>query len=469
MAQAALPMPEQEKYRIAIADDSADVLVALRLLLKPAGFAVAEARSPGELLALVKREEFDVALIDLNYTRDTTSGGEGLDLLVELSRLDSLLPVIVMTAWGSIEVAVEAVRRGARDFVQKPWENASLVAILRAQAELCRALRANQRLQTRNELLETPLISDVIAQSAAMRPVLEMIHRVGPSTANVLITGEHGTGKEVVARALHAVSPRAVRPLICINAGSIPEALFESELFGHQRGSFTGATADRPGRFELADQGTLLLDEIGNLPLAQQAKLLRAVETGEFERLGNPRVRHADVRLISATNADLAEAVAAGAFREDLLFRVNTVHIHLPPLRERGEDILLLAHHFLERYAKKYGRVALVLDTSAVEALHAHRWPGNVRELQHVLERAVLLCRGDAINVADLGLATPAGHAGRTPGSAPALGSWNLEQNERELIRRALEACAGNVIEASRVLGLSRSSLYRRLQRFGLS
>jgi DNA-binding NtrC family response regulator len=457
------------RFRIAIADDSADVLVALRLLLKPAGFTVAEARSPGELLALVRREEYDVALIDLNYTRDTTSGGEGLDLLVELTRLDSLLPVIVMTAWGSIEVAVEAVRRGARDFVQKPWENASLVTILRTQAELCRALRANQRLQTRNELLESPLAANVIAQSAAMRPVLELIQRVGPSMANVLITGEHGTGKEVVARALHAISPRAARPMICVNAGSIPEALFESELFGHVRGAFTGAAADRPGRFELADQGTLLLDEIGNLPLAQQAKLLRAVESGEFERLGSPRVRQADVRLISATNSDLAAAVAAGAFREDLLFRLNTVHIHLPPLRERVDDILLLAHHFLEQHAVKYGRALPVFDASAVEALHAHRWPGNVRELQHVLERAVLLCRGDAIVAADLGLEAPSRLANHAPGATAGVATLNLEQNERELIRRALDSSAGNVVEAARLLGLSRSGLYRRLQRYGLS
>jgi DNA-binding NtrC family response regulator len=460
---------EQNRFRIAIADDSADVLVALRLLLKPAGFTVAEARSPGELLALVRREEYDVALIDLNYTRDTTSGGEGLDLLVELTRLDSLLPVIVMTAWGSIEVAVEAVRRGARDFVQKPWENASLVTILRTQAELCRALRANQRLQTRNELLESPLAANVIAQSAAMRPVLELIQRVGPSTANILITGEHGTGKEVVARALHAISPRAARPMICVNAGSIPEALFESELFGHVRGAFTGASADRPGRFELADQGTLLLDEIGNLPLAQQAKLLRAVESGEFERLGSPRVRQADVRLISATNSDLAAAVAAGAFREDLLFRLNTVHIHLPPLRARSDDILLLAHHFLEQHAVKYARPLPVFDASAVEALHAHRWPGNVRELQHVLERAVLLCRGDHISAADLGLEAPSRLTNHAPGATAGVATLNLEQNERELIRRALDSSAGNVIEAARLLGLSRSGLYRRLQRYGLS
>jgi DNA-binding NtrC family response regulator len=364
---------------------------------------------------------------------------------------------------------VEAVRRGARDFVQKPWENASLVTILRTQAELCRALRANQRLQTRNELLESPLAANVIAQSAAMRPVLELIQRVGPSTANILITGEHGTGKEVVARALHAISPRAARPMICVNAGSIPEALFESELFGHVRGAFTGASADRPGRFELADQGTLLLDEIGNLPLAQQAKLLRAVESGEFERLGSPRVRQADVRLISATNSDLAAAVAAGAFREDLLFRLNPVHIHLPPLRARSDDILLLAHHFLEQHAVKYARPLPVFDASAVEALHAHRWPGNVRELQHVLERAVLLCRGDHISAADLGLEAPSRLTNHAPGATAGVATLNLEQNERELIRRALDSSAGNVIEAARLLGLSRSGLYRRLQRYGLS
>ncbi len=457
-------MATEERFRIAIADDSPDVLIALKLLLKPAGFVVSEARSPRELLTLVGKDEFDVALIDLNYTRDTTSGGEGLDLLTELVRLDSLLPVVVMTGWGSIDIAVEAVRRGARDFVQKPWDNLSLVTILRTQAQLSRALRVNQRLERRNELLESPLPVNLIAQSAAMRPVLDLIRRIGPSTANVLITGEHGTGKEVAARALHALSPRASRPMICVNAGSIPEALFESELFGHVRGAFTGASADRPGRFELADQGTLFLDEIGNLPLSQQAKVLRALETGEFERLGSPKLRHANVRLISATNSDLGGAVAAGNFREDLLFRINTVRIHLPPLHERGEDVLLLAHHFLERYAAKYGRAISGFDASAVEAIQAHRWPGNVRELEHVLERGVLMAQGGQLTGADLGLVPES--AARAGAAAQA--TFNLEDNERELIRRALEACQNNVVEAARVLGLSRSGLYRRLQKFGM-
>jgi len=458
-------MSNEDRFRIAIADDSPDVLIALKLLLKPAGFMVSEARSPHEVLELVGKDEFDVALIDLNYTRDTTSGGEGLDLLTEMLRLDSLLPVVVMTGWGSIDIAVEAVRRGARDFVQKPWDNLSLVTILRTQAQLSRALRVNQRLERRNELLESPLPVNLIAQSAAMRPVLDMIRRIGPSTANVLITGEHGTGKEVAARALHALSPRAARPMICVNAGSIPESLFESELFGHVRGAFTGASADRPGRFELADQGTLFLDEIGNLPLSQQAKVLRALETGEFERLGSPKMRHADVRLISATNTDLNEAVAAGNFREDLLFRINTVHIHLPPLRDRGEDILLLAHHFLECYMAKYARGLSGFDASAVEAIQAHRWPGNVRELEHVVERGVLMAQGKQIAGTDLGLT--AGAAVRPGAAAPA--SFNLEDNERELIRRALDACQNNVVEAARVLGLSRSGLYRRLQKFGMA
>jgi len=325
-------------------------------------------------------------------------------------------------------------------------------------------LRVNQRLERRNELLESPLPVNLIAQSAAMRPVLDLIRRIGPSTANVLITGEHGTGKEVAARALHALSPRSSRPMICVNAGSIPEALFESELFGHVRGAFTGASADRPGRFELADQGTLFLDEIGNLPLSQQAKVLRALETGDFERLGSPRVRRADVRLISATNTDLNAAVAEGNFREDLLFRINTVRIHLPPLRDRGEDVFLLAHHFLERYASKYGREISGFDPSAVEAIQTHRWPGNVRELEHVVERAVLMAQGSQVSGDDLGLL----QAAAARAGAPAPQTFNLEDNERELIRRALDACNNNVLDAARRLGLSRSGLYRRLQKFGM-
>ena len=323
-------MSDSPAPRVLIADDTNDVLVALRLLLKPEGYQIATAQSVAEVLNLAKAREFDVALVDLNYTRDTTSGSEGLDLLSQLAAIDNTLPVVVMTAWGNIELAVEAMRRGVRDFVQKPWDNLRLLAILRNQVQLARAVRLNQRLRDENEVLVRADSANFIAQSNAMSPVVDLIERIGPSDANVLITGEHGSGKEVVARALHAVSPRSGRPMVCVNAGSIAETLFESELFGHVKGAYTGAAADRAGRFELADQGTLFLDEIANLPLNQQAKILRVLETGDFERLGSSRSRKVDVRLISATNADLQAEVAAGRFREDLLFRINTVHILRP-------------------------------------------------------------------------------------------------------------------------------------------
>ena len=318
--------------RVLIADDQPDVLEALRLLLKAEGFQLETASSPAGVLAAVEAREFDVALIDLNYARDTTSGEEGLNLLSRIQGIDPTLPVVVMTAWGSVEVAVEAMRRGARDFVQKPWDNARLLAIIRTQIELSQALRKGQRLEAENSLLRGEGMPKLIAESSAMQNVLQVISRVGPSDANVLILGENGTGKGVVARALHAVSSRASRPMVIVNSGGVSEGVFESELFGHVRGAFTDAKSDRVGRFELADQGTLFLDEIANVPMSQQAKLLRVIETGEFERLGSSRTRRVDTRIISATNANLAEEVTAGRFRQDLLFRLNTIEIRLPSL-----------------------------------------------------------------------------------------------------------------------------------------
>ena len=310
-----------------------------------------------------------------------------------------------MTAWGSVDVAVEAMRRGARDFVQKPWDNARLLAIVRTQVELSQALRRGQRLEAENPLLPggegQPTL---IAQSPAMQPVLQMIARVGPSDANVLITGENGTGKGLVARALHAVSPRAGRPMVTVNAGGVSEGVFESELFGHVKGAFTDAKADRVGRFELADGGTLFLDEIANVPLSQQNKLLRVLETGEFERLGSSRTRRVNVRLVSATNADLHEEVAAGRFRQDLLFRLNTIEIRLPALRERREDIPPLAAHFLQHHARHYRKKLTGFDQAAMQALLEHAWPGNVRELDHAIERAVLMAQGPIVRGSDLGL-----------------------------------------------------------------
>ena len=396
--------------RVLIADDQPDVLEALRLLLKAEGFQLETASSPAGVLAAVEAREFDVALIDLNYARDTTSGEEGLNLLSRSQGIDPTLPVVVMTAWGSVEVAVEAMRRGARDFIQKPWDNARLLSIIRTQIELSQALRKGQRLEAENSLLRGEGLPKLMAESQAMQAVLQVISRVGPSDANVLILGENGTGKGVVARALHAVSSRASRPMVIVNSGGVSEGVFESELFGHVRGAFTDAKADRVGRFELADQGTLFLDEIANVPMSQQAKLLRVIETGEFERLGSSRTRRVDTRIISATNANLTEEVAAGRFRQDLLFRLNTIEIQLPSLRDRREDLPLLAQHFLRQHAQRYRKRLTGFESAAMQILLEHPWPGNVRELDHAIERAVLMAPGSARQT---GRSRPARRAGR--------------------------------------------------------
>ncbi len=443
--------------RILIADDQRDVLEALRLLLKGEGYHIDTVESPAAALAALDRRDYDVVLIDLNYARDTTSGEEGLELLRQISAADESLPVVVMTAWGSVSVAVQAMRRGARDFVEKPWDNERLLAIIRTQVELARALRraSNLEAQTRADHADG---STLIADAPTMRPVLQIIERVGPSDANVLITGENGTGKSLVAQALHAVSPRAARPIVTINAGGVSEGVFESELFGHVKGAFTDAKLDRVGRFELAEGSSLFLDEIANVPLGQQQKLLRVLETGEFERLGSSKTRKADVRLISATNADLNAEVTSGRFRQDLLFRLNTIEIHIPPLRERREDIPRLAKHFLTTHAQRYRKSITGFDPSALQALVDHRWPGNVRELDHAVERAILMAQGNVIHATDLGLRT----AGAPLGS---LDEMSLEDVEAFLIRKAM-ARYGNVTHAAKALGLSRSALYRRLERY---
>ena len=453
-------MNDRPPIRILIADDQQDVLEALRLLLKSEGFSLETATSPAGALAAVKGRDFDVVLMDLNFQRDTTSGQEGLDLLSALQQIDPTLPVVVMTAWGTVDRAVEAMRRGARDFVEKPWDNARLLATLRTQAALAGALRRSERLESENLALRGDGGPDLIATSRVMQPVLRMMERVAAADAPVLISGEHGTGKDLVARRLHAASARASGPLVTVNVGGLSDGVFESELFGHVRGAYTDAKADRVGRFELAQGGTLFLDEIANIAPNQQAKLLRVLQTGEFERVGSSKTRQVDVRILSATNADLRAEVARGGFREDLLFRLNTVEIHLPPLRDRTEDIPLLARHFLERHARRYGKPVEGFETEALDALIRHTWPGNVRELDHVLERAVLLAGGPRLQEAELGLMEPLG------GAPARLEGMTLDDAERYLIQRALARTQGNVSEAARALGLSRSALYRRLQRF---
>jgi DNA-binding NtrC family response regulator len=445
--------------RVLVADDQRDVLEALRLALKGEGLQCETAASPAAVLSALDARDFDAILMDLNYTRDTTSGAEGLDLLARIRELDGDLPVIVMTAWGTVDLAVEAMRRGARDFVQKPWDNTRLLTTLRTQIALGRALKQGRRLEAENRLLRREAAPAMIAESPAMRPVLDVIARVGPSDANVLITGENGTGKGMVARALHDASPRAARPFVALNAGGISEGVVESELFGHVRGAFTDARADRVGRFELADGGTLFLDEIGNVPLSQQGKLLRVLETGEFERVGSSRTIRVDARVLSATNAELSAEVAAGRFRQDLLFRLNTIEIRIPPLRDRREDIPRLAQHFLEAHARRYRKTLAGFEGAALEAMLAHPWPGNVRELDHAVERAVLMSSGDRIRIGDLALKR---------GTEPArLEELSLEQVESLLVRKAMDRYGGNVSQAARALGLSRSALYRRLEKHG--
>src|SRR5450631_3712776 len=453
-----------ERPRILAADDQQHVLEALELLLRPQGYEVETARSPALVRDALATGSYDALLIDLNYTRDTTSGQEGLDLLSEIVALDSSIPVIVMTAWGNVELAVEAMRRGARDFIQKPWENERLITILRSQVELRRALQRAERLAAQNRLLQAEGRPEFIATAPAMNAVLEAITRVGPSDANVLITGEHGTGKEVVARTLHAISARAPRLMVAVNTGALSEGIFESELFGHVKGAFTDARSDRIGRFELADGGTIFLDEIGNVPLRQQAKLLRVLEAGEIERVGSSRSVRVNVRVVSATNIDLRTACASGQFREDLLFRLNTVEIHVPALRERREDIPALAGHFLSRYATRYRRPIQGFDAAALQALMQYSWPGNVRELEHTLERAILMCRTSEIQPADLGLNLRSQNQSMTQ----SLEDLSLEAVESILIRKALQRHQGNVSQAAEALGVSRGALYRRMEKYGL-
>jgi len=449
------------KSRLLVADDDRDVLEALRLLLKSEGYDVEVVTSPSGVAAAVGARDFDALLMDMNYTRDTTGGTEGLDLLTRLQQLDATLPVVVMTAWGSIEGAVEALHRGARDYIEKPFNNTRLLHVLRTQVELGRALRRSQRLESENLALRRDGAPQLIAESAVMQPILRLMERIGPSDANALITGEHGTGKEVVAAWLHAASPRAARTMVTVNLGGLSEGVFESELFGHTKGAFTDAKTDRVGRFELADGGTLFLDEIANLSMAQQAKLLRVLQEGEFERVGSSRSRRVDVRILAATNADVRAEVAAGRFREDLFFRLNTVEIHLPPLRERRDDIPPLASHFLKQFAARYRRPVTGFSPDGMRALLEYSWPGNVRELAHAIERATLLAEGDAVTAADLNF-----HAATD--AAPKLDEMSLEEVERALITKALARHEGNVSLAAQALGLSRSALYRRLQRHGL-
>jgi DNA-binding NtrC family response regulator len=451
---------------ILVADDQPAILQAMRMLLRGEGWKVITARNPAEALEAVRSEQLDVAFVDLNYARDTTSGREGIDLIGGIRALDAQLPVVVMTAWATVDLAVECMRTGANDFIQKPWDNARVIAIVHSQTEFRRARRKLTVLEEANRALRAHKAHELIWKDPAMRPVVEVMRKVAPADANVLITGENGTGKGVAARFIHSLSARANAPFVSINMGGLASGVAESELFGHVKGAFTDAKSDRAGRFEMADGGTLFMDEIGNLPMEQQQKLLRVLETGEFERVGSSRTIKVNVRIISATNADLAKEVSEGRFREDLLYRLNTIPVHLPPLRERKQDIPLLADHFLQRHLKRYGKELAGIVEPAMQAMCAYPWPGNVRELDHTMERAVLLAGGDTIKLGDLALSPAASSADAA--AAPSLDDMSLEDVEKYLIQRTLKRNGGNATRTAEDLGLSRSAFYRRLQRFGL-
>ncbi len=465
-AAAVTPAP-----RVLVADDQRDVLESLRFLLKSEGCEVETASSPRQVLEALEARDFDVALVDLNYARDTTSGQEGLDLLRDVRTLDDALPVVVMTAWSSVEVAVEAMRRGAGDFVEKPWDDNRLIAIVQTQTALGRALRRGQRLETAVEILRGEERPDLIAESAAMRPVLELIARVGPSDANILLTGENGTGKSLAARVLHGVSERQTKPLITVNIGGLSESIFESELFGHVKGAFTGAIRDKRGLFRRAEGGTLLLDEIAETSPAFQVGLLRVLQEKEVRPVGGNGSTKVNVRVLAATNRKLDEEVNKGKFRKDLFYRLHVIPLTIPPLRERKEDIPLLAAHFIKRLARTSPAGVKRLGPSTIEALQHYSWPGNVRELQNVLERAVITSMAEEIRAADLALSAMdfdrATNGERLLNLPP--GGTTLEAIEKEAILQALRSQGWVQKKAGALLGISPRVMTYKVKKYGIT
>ena len=447
---------------ILLADDDDDIRLALELLLVTNGYRVIHAANAQEIQSQADREMPNLVLLDMNFSRDTTSGQEGLDMLNKL--VVANIPVILMTAWGSIELAVAGLKQGAGDFIEKPWDKQRLLSSIEQQLSVS---RIKQEHQGYRQLLSSAPIDSTnkaaeqnkwICQSTVMQGIEQLAQQIAPTNANVLILGENGTGKSLLAERIHQLSGRHNDPLISVNMAAIPDTLFESELFGHQKGAFTDAKQHRIGRFQLAEKGSLFFDEIGSLALHLQPKLLRVLETGQYEILGSSQTQRADVRLISATNADLNQLVADKLFRQDLLYRLNTIVITMPSLRERVEDVLPLAEKFIEQFAKKYHKEKLTLSNDALAKLKAHSWPGNIRELSHVIERAVLLSTLNQITPQQLlldNIQDPQYQIQLQP----------LEQAERQLIEKALEFTSGNVNEASKILAISRNALYRRLEK----
>ena len=447
---------------ILIVDDNEDVLFALNLLLKPHFRKVKVSTTPDRIAQFMESDDPDVILLDMNFSRDASSGQEGMEVLHDILKRDAEAVVVMMTAYSDMSKAINAIKAGATDFVAKPWENEKLIATLTAAAKLRQARREKASLQKQMEGMAESSVPPIIGRSGAMMKVLDMVEVLAKTDANVLILGENGTGKDLVARALHGYSARAAHPLVTIDLGSIPETLFEGELFGYERGAFTDAHKPKAGRMEIASGGTLFLDEIGNLSLPLQSKLLSAIEKGTFTRLGSTREQRIDVRFICATNSNLHERVSEGTFRQDLLYRINTVEIHMPPLRERGDDVLLLADYFVDIYKRKYKKEIRSISNEAKAKLMRYVWPGNVRELQHAVERAVILSEHSTLGPQLFTL---------RPAPAPRKveqRTLNLEKLEREAIAEAVRVAEGNVNQAAELLGITRYALYRKIEKHGL-
>lgn len=455
--------------RILIVDDNEDLLKAARMFLKRHFGQIDLEKDPTLLPDLLKNESYDVILLDMNFTQDVNSGLEGFHWLDQILEIDPSSVVVLITAFGSVDMAVKAIKAGASDFVMKPWENEKLLATLLSAMKLKSSKTEIQQLKDQQAVLKADLdekFKDIIGQSPNMMQVFDTIDRVAETDANVLVLGENGTGKELIARSLHRNSNRADNPFVSVDLGAITESLFESELFGHVKGSFTDAKTDRPGRFEVANRGTLFLDEIGNLSLPLQAKLLTALQNKKITRVGSNRVIDVDIRLICATNMPLYDMVQKGEFRQDLLYRINTIELLLPSLKERGEDIPMLADHYLKQYTKKYNKDIYKFSEAALIRLGKYHWPGNVRELQHAVERAVIMSRDNILQPEDFffnAAQQPKENSGEI-----SLDQYNLEDVERILIRKVLSKHNGNVTHAAQELGLTRSSLYRRLEKYGL-
>ena len=446
-------------------DDNEDILFALKLLLKPHVEKLTTLNSPQRIPELLAKENFDMILLDMNFNKDAISGQEGFDWLGRILEIDPQAVVVFITAYGDAERAVKAIKSGATDFVLKPWQNEKLLATISSSIKLRRSrleaddLRAKQK--EMSAVMDQPFM-DFIGSSEKMQEVFSTIKKVAQTDANVLILGENGTGKELVARALHRNSPRRDEVFISVDLGSLSDTLFESELFGHEKGAFTDAKKEKPGRFEISSRGTLFLDEIGNLPIPLQSKILTVIERREVTRVGANRPVPVDVRLICATNSDLYETVNNNLFRQDLLYRINTVEIHLPPLRERGDDIELLSNHFLKIYSKKYRKSLRGITSAAMKKLMHYAWPGNVRELQHAIERAVIMTETPSLEPEDFILSPPRKKSGDLE-----FETYNLDEIEKQIIEKVMKHNQGNISQAAQELGLTRTSLYRRIEKYG--